>query len=121
MPLSLPAPTAANALTWLIAAVATSGVILRPWRIGEAAWALAGAALLILAGLVPLADAARAAARGTDVYLFLAGMMLLAECARREGLFDYLAVLAGYACSRWSTRSASASPSSCRTTRPRWC
>jgi arsenical pump membrane protein len=29
--------------------------------------------------------------KGTDVYLFLAGMMLLAELARRQGLFDFLA------------------------------
>jgi len=33
-----------------------------------------------------------AAARGLDVYLFLFGMMLLSETARREGLFDWLAV-----------------------------
>lgn len=29
--------------------------------------------------------------QGTSVYLFLAGMLLLAELARRQGLFDYLA------------------------------
>jgi arsenical pump membrane protein len=32
--------------------------------------------------------------KGTDVYLFLLGMMLLAETARREGLFGWLAELA---------------------------
>jgi arsenical pump membrane protein len=32
--------------------------------------------------------------KGTDVYLFLFGMMLLAETARNEGLFDWLAALA---------------------------
>jgi arsenical pump membrane protein len=47
-----------------------------------------------VAGLVPWTDVAHAVGRGTDVYLFLAGMMLLAELARREGLFDFLAVLA---------------------------
>ena len=35
-----------------------------------------------------------AAGRGTDVYLFLVGMMLLSEVARQEGLFDFLARLA---------------------------
>jgi arsenical pump membrane protein len=30
-------------------------------------------------------------AKGTDVYLFLIGMMLLSELARQEGLFDWLA------------------------------
>ena len=33
-------------------------------------------------------------ARGVDVYLFLIGMMLIAELAQREGLFDYLAAFA---------------------------
>ncbi len=42
-------------------------------------------------GLLPLADAVRAVRDGSDVYYFLAGMMLLAEIARREGVFDWLA------------------------------
>jgi arsenical pump membrane protein len=91
---NFPTPTAHDAAIWLVAAAATSGVILRPWRIGEAVWALAGAVLLVAAGLVPWADALHAIGRGTDVYLVLAGMMLLAELARREGVFDFLAVLA---------------------------
>lgn len=32
--------------------------------------------------------------KGTDVYLFLVGMMVLAEVARQEGLFDWLAAYA---------------------------
>ena len=35
-----------------------------------------------------------AAGKGTDVYFFLVGMMLLAEVARKEGLFDWLAAQA---------------------------
>ena len=80
--------------TWGIAALSTLGVILRPWRLPEAIWAVAGAVLLVAAGLLPWQDAWRGAARGTDVYLFLIGMMLLAEAARREGLFDWLAAKA---------------------------
>ena len=45
-------------------------------------------------GLVAAADAGRAISKGFDVYLFLAGMMLLAEVARREGLFDHVATQA---------------------------
>ncbi len=71
-----------------------AGVILRPWRLPEAVWAVAGAVALVLSGLLPWADALAAVGRGTDVYLFLIGMMLLAELARREGLFDWLAALA---------------------------
>jgi arsenical pump membrane protein len=80
-----------TAATWGIAALVTSGVILRPWRLPEAIWAVAGACVLVGAGLLSPGDAWRGVAKGTDVYLFLTGMMLLAETARREGLFDWLA------------------------------
>ncbi len=80
--------------SWIVAALAIAGVILRPFGWPEAVWAVAGAALLVALGLLPLADAAQGVARGTDVYLFLTGMMLLAELARQEGLFDWLAARA---------------------------
>ena len=80
--------------TWGIAGLATAGVILRPWRLPEATWAMAGAAALVLAGLLPVAAALQGVAKGIDVYLFLTGMMLLAEVARTEGLFDWLAARA---------------------------
>ena len=76
---------------WAIALLATAGVIVRPWGWPEAIWAVAGAALLVLFGLLPFSAAVTAIGRGTDVYLFLIGMMLLAEVARQEGLFDWLA------------------------------
>jgi arsenical pump membrane protein len=81
-------------LTLGIAAVATLGVIVRPFRLPEYVWAVSGAAALVLAGLLPWRDALAAAGRGTDVYLFLVGMMLLAEVARLEGLFDWVATYA---------------------------
>jgi arsenical pump membrane protein len=81
----------AAVITYGIAAVATGGVIIRPWRVPEAAWPVAAAALLVFLGLLPLVDAWHGVAKGTDVYLFLTGMMLLAEVARAEGLFDWLA------------------------------
>jgi arsenical pump membrane protein len=80
--------------TWAIAAVATGGVIARPWRLPEAIWAVLGAASLVGLALVPWRDALSAVGRGTDVYLFLAGTMLLAELARQQGVFDWLAALA---------------------------
>ncbi len=63
----------------------------RPRGIPEWVWAILGAALLAIFGLVPLHDVAAAVSRGTDVYLFLAGMMILAELARRESVFDWVA------------------------------
>jgi len=81
-------------LSWGIAGLATAGVVVRPWRLPEAVWAVLGALALIAFGLLPLGDALKAVGKGEDVYLFLTGMMLLAELARLEGLFDYLAGLA---------------------------
>jgi len=83
-----------NAATWGIAGLATFGVIARPWNFPEFIWAVVGAALLVLLNLLPWPDALAAAAKGTDVYFFLIGMMLLAEVARKEGLFDWLAAQA---------------------------
>ncbi len=88
------APEMANGVIWAVAAGATAGVIVRPFRLPEAIWAVAGAALLIVLGLMPLKDAASAVGRGLDVYLFLIGMMLMSETARREGLFDWVAAAA---------------------------
>jgi arsenical pump membrane protein len=85
----------ANFATWGIAAAATAGVILRPWRLPEAVWAVGGAVALVVLGLLPPGDVLRGIAKGTDVYLFLIGMMLLAELARSMGLFDWLAARAG--------------------------
>ena len=84
----------ADAATWAIAALATFGVIARPWNLPEFIWAAAGAALLVALNLLPWLEALAAAGKGTDVYFFLAGMMLLAEVARKEGLFDWLAAQA---------------------------
>jgi arsenical pump membrane protein len=87
-------PTAENIAIWIIAALTTAGVLIRPFKWPEAVWAVLGAILLIGFGLLPLADGLRAVGKGLDVYLFLIGMMLLSEIARREGLFDWVAAFA---------------------------
>ena len=86
--------TGATVATWGICAAATAAVIARPFRWPEAIWAVAGASLLLLLGLMPWAAALGAIAKGMDVYLFLIGMMLLSETARAEGLFDWVAATA---------------------------
>ena len=83
-----------NTMIWAVAAAATAGVIVRPFDWPEAVWAVAGAAVLLALQLITPADALAGIAKGTDVYLFLIGMMLLAEIAREEGLFDWLAAVA---------------------------
>ena len=79
---------------WGIAAVATAGVICRPFAWPEFVWAGIGAALLLVLGLLSPQAAWDGVLKGTDVYLFLIGMMLLAELARQQGLFDWLAAKA---------------------------
>ena len=87
-------PTAAQLWIWGVATLATAGVIIRPFKQPEAVWAVAGAAALVCFGLLPVGAALHGVGRGLDVYLFLTGMMLLAEVARDTGLFDWLAALA---------------------------
>lgn len=91
-----------HALVWGICALASVGVVTRPFRWPEGLWPASGALLLVLLGSMSLGSAWEAIASGTDVYLFLIGMMLLSEVARREGLFDWVATLA--------VRHANASP-----------
>jgi arsenical pump membrane protein len=84
----------AHIATWCIAALAILGVIVRPWKLPEALWVMLAAAALLVFGLIPIPEAGKAVLKGTDVYLFLIGMMLLAEFARHEGLFNWLAAFA---------------------------
>lgn len=86
--------TLTHGATWAICLAAIAGVIVRPWRTSEATWALAGALALVALSLLPWQQALAGIAKGVDVYLFLAGMMLLAEIARSEHLFDWLAARA---------------------------
>lgn len=83
--------------TWAIVLLATLAVLLRPARAPQWLLAGAGAALLVVLGLLPFKSALAGIAKGGDVYLFLLGMMLLAEVARQEGLFDWLAAHAARA------------------------
>lgn len=89
-----PAIDISHIVTWAIIAVSILGVITRPFDWPEAVWASAGAVVLVATKLLPLAAGWDGVRKGTDVYLFLLGMMALAEVARREGLFDWLANLA---------------------------
>lgn len=78
-------------IIWIISFLAIAGVIIRPFKVPEFIWALTGAIVLLIAGLISPAEGLSGVSKGTDVYLFLTGMMLLAETAREEKLFDWLA------------------------------
>jgi arsenical pump membrane protein len=79
------------------------GLLFRPMRLPEAVWACLGALALILLHLISWDHTLLAVLKGIDVYLFLAGMMLLAELARWEGVFNWL--------SSWAVRAANKSAS----------
>jgi arsenical pump membrane protein len=81
-------------VTLTIALIAVAGMLIRPWRSSEWMWALGGAAAEIAVGAVSLSGAWNAVAGGLNVYGFLAGILVLAEVARSQGVFEWLA---GYA------------------------
>lgn len=81
----------AHTFIWIISFLTIAGVIIRPFKISEAIWAVGGAVLLLIARLILPTEGWSGIIKGTDVYLFLTGMMLLAETAREEKLFDWLA------------------------------
>jgi arsenical pump membrane protein len=69
-------------------------MLIRPRGIPEFYWVGGGALLLILLRLIPLKLAGQAIAEGSDVYLFLIGMMLLSEQAREYGVFEWVSAAA---------------------------
>jgi arsenical pump membrane protein len=86
MPTSL-----AHILLPAIVALSILLMLLRPRGIAEVWWISGGALLLLALRLIPLQLAGKAVAEGSDVYLFLTGMMLLSELAREQGVFDWVA------------------------------
>lgn len=84
----------AHVLLSLIVAISIVLMLLRPRNIPEVYWIGGGAILLVVLRLVPLKLAGHAIAAGSDVYLFLIGMMLLSELAREHGVFDWMSATA---------------------------
>ena len=81
----------AHIFIWIISLLSVAGVIIRPFKLPEFIWAISGALLMLLFRLINFSETLTGINKGTDVYLFLIGMMLLAETAREEKLFDWLA------------------------------
>ena len=87
-------PEIANVALPLIVAISIALMLTRPRGIPEVWWISGGALLLIVLRLVPLTLAGQAVAKGSDVYLFLIGMMLLSELAREQGVVDWVSSVA---------------------------
>jgi arsenical pump membrane protein len=79
-----------------ISAISILCMLLRPRGIPEVYWACGGAFVLIVTRLLPLPEAGYAVFQGIDVYLFLIGMMILAELAREKGVFEWVADVAAH-------------------------
>ena len=83
-------PGMAHIVLPVIVGVSILLMLIRPKNIPEVYWISGGAVLLLALRLIPLPLAGKAVGKGTDVYLFLIGMMLLSELAREHGVFDWL-------------------------------
>ena len=83
-------PVMAHVLILVIVGVSILLMLIRIKNIAEVYWISGGALLLLLLRLVPLKLAGKAVGEGTDVYLFLIGMMLLSELAREHGVFEWV-------------------------------
>ena len=60
---------------WIIAFLSIAGVIIRPFKIPEAVWAVGGAIILIVFKLISPSDGLDGLGNGLNGYFFLAGMM----------------------------------------------
>ena len=83
-------PEVAHILLAVIVGVSITLMLVRPWNLPEVYWVTGGAALLLVLRLIPLTLASKAVAEGSDVYLFLIGMMLLSALANEQGVFEWV-------------------------------
>lgn len=74
-----------------IAILTLLGIMTRPFKWNEAMFAMAGAALLLVIGLINPLDAATTLLKDWNTFLFFLGMMSLSALAEVAGLFDWLA------------------------------
>ena len=87
-------PAIAHIVLSAIIALSILLMLLRPKGVPEMYWISGGVVLLIALRLTSFKLAGRAVAEGTDVYLFLIGMMLLSELAKENGVFGWLSSVA---------------------------
>src|SRR5205085_11830086 len=75
----------------LIALLTLIGIMVRPFKLNEAMIAMAGAALLLIIGLINPLDAFTTLTGDWNTFFFFLGMMSLSALAEAAGLFDWLA------------------------------
>ena len=93
--LFFPLPSLVKTLLVAIIALFTlAGIMVRPFKLDEARIALAGAGLLLIAGLINPLDALTTLLQDWNIFLFFLGMMTLSALVDAAGLFDWLATQA---------------------------
>jgi arsenical pump membrane protein len=83
------APTTVLALAIFVATLLA--VLTRPRRLNEGITALAGGALMVATGVVPISSAVRVLGSNWDVFLFFLGMLTVTALAEQAGIFAWLA------------------------------
>ncbi len=78
----------------IIAILTLLGIMLRPFKLNEATFALSGAGLLLILGLITPRSAFTTLFQDWNTFLFFLGMMSLSALAEVAGLFDWLAIQA---------------------------
>ncbi len=86
--------TVKTVLISVIAIAALLGIMFRPFKLNEATFALLGAVLLLVLGLISPAHAFSTLFQDWNTFLFFLGMMSLSALAEVAGLFDWLAIQA---------------------------
>lgn len=84
-------PLIETGIILLVTVLTLLGIMLRPWKINEAIFALCGAAILLLLGLITPGKAATTLLGDWNTFLFFLGMMSISTLAEAAGLFDWLA------------------------------
>jgi arsenical pump membrane protein len=70
------------------------GIMTRPFKLNEAVFALAGAGLLLILGLIKPVDAVTTLFSDWNTFFFFLGLMSLSALAEVAGFFDWLAMQA---------------------------
>jgi arsenical pump membrane protein len=96
-------PVSREVLAGLIFAVTLAAIVVRPRRLDEGLAAATGTALMILVGVLSPTAALSTLAGEWNVFLFFAGLMLIAAVADQSGFFDWAGALAA-ACAGGSAR-----------------
>lgn len=80
------------------------GIMTRPFKLNEAVFALAGAGVLLILGLINPVDAAKTLFSDWNTFFFFLGLMSLSALAEVAGFFDWLATQAARLAGNSSTR-----------------